>query len=162
MEVRKVPDTQLNIEVSDDGKHVWVDGKEKNIRSSPEGYLRVSIGKHNQWVHRLVARAFIPNPNGWKTVNHKNGDKTDNRVENLEWLSSRANTIDAYERGILKVPHGVSSSTKIVAINLNNRRAYIFDSQMEAERVLGIHQNLRFAMRRKLVTLVMRGAATRY
>lgn len=39
MEVRKAPDTQLNIEVSDDGKHVWVDGKEKNIRSSPEGYL---------------------------------------------------------------------------------------------------------------------------
>ena len=60
------------------------------------GYLRVALSKdgkqYTMKVHRLVAQHFIPNPNNLPEVNHKNECKTDNRVENLEWVSHIQNT----------------------------------------------------------------------
>ena len=49
-----------------------------------------------RWTHKLVARAFIPNPKDKRTVNHKNGIKTDNRTENLEWMSDKEQTYHSY------------------------------------------------------------------
>ena len=70
------------------------------------GYRRVCLSKKNIRkafdVHRLVATAFIPNPKNLPTVNHKNFDKTDNGIENLEWMTFVENLKHAFDNGRYK------------------------------------------------------------
>ena len=72
-------------------------GKERILKPGKErnGYLRVCLSKDRKlkwyYVHVLVLSAFIPNIENLKTVNHINEDKTDNRVDNLEWMTSKDN-----------------------------------------------------------------------
>lgn len=65
-----------------------------------KGYLQVHLWQngrgHSKTVHRLVAKAFIPNPGNLPEINHKNGIKTDNTVSNLEWCSSSDNLLHSY------------------------------------------------------------------
>ena len=81
----------------------------KNATLSADGYLllnwKTSDGKqHSRAIHRLVAEAFIPNPEHKDTVNHIDGDKTNNSVDNLEWATRREQLTHAYAHS-LRVSH---------------------------------------------------------
>lgn len=77
----------------------------KNTPRKGDGYLQISLGtrSHTQksrYLHQIVATAFIPNPENKRFVNHKNGIKADNRVENLEWCTYQENMDHAVETGL--------------------------------------------------------------
>lgn len=73
------------------------------VRHSNSGYQMVTaISGKPQFVHRLVAETWIDNPNHYKEVNHINGDKNDNRMENLEWVTPSQNIRHAFQIGLKK------------------------------------------------------------
>lgn len=72
--------------------------------------LQLSGKKKKFQIHRLVAEAYISNIENKKYVNHKNGIKTDNRCENLEWVTQEENQIHAYANGLQVPNNGVKFS----------------------------------------------------
>ena len=106
--------------------------KEKILKhgSSKEGYLRVNLCKEGKvtthTVHRLVAQAFIPNPDNKSQVNHKDEDKTNNKVENLEWVTNKENI--NYGTRIERC------SKPIYGINVKTNEKIEFSSTREAGR----------------------------
>ena len=101
------------------------------------GYQMVSAGagrSPSRRVHRMVAETWIANPNHYEQVNHINGDKTDNRAENLEWVTQSQNMRHAYRTGLNK---GSGKPIRIV------ETGEVFESQTECARRIGcVRQNV--------------------
>ena len=73
-----------------------------------DGYVDITISlgsrknKRTFKVHRIIAEVFLSNPNNLPQINHKNGIKTDNRVDNLEWCSQSENIVHGFNSGLYK------------------------------------------------------------
>ena len=72
-----------------------------------QGYLTIKIAGKSYKVHRLVAEAFLDNPNNFEQVNHIDGNKDNNAVSNLEWCNNKQNAIHAAKNGL--TPSGSKS-----------------------------------------------------
>lgn len=96
-----------NYKISNCGQVMNSRGLIMKQRTTPSGYKEIGLrnGRKNQkffLIHRLVAIAFIEKVNGKEYVNHKDGDKFNNAVSNLEWVTQSENQLHAYETGLQK------------------------------------------------------------
>lgn len=111
-EWRSIVGTKGFIEVSNEGRaRSLLTGTPRLLKAQPDkkGYLRLRVTiereKMSFKMHREIAKAFIPNPNNLPQVNHKDGNKMNNNVGNLEWCTNRQNQIHALALGL----HGEKS-----------------------------------------------------
>lgn len=104
-------------------------GKPIKPKNNGNGYLNIGVHYNGEikyeYIHRIVATLFIPNPYNKKCVNHINGIKADNRVENLEWVAHSENTIHAYKNGLWENQRkSVGGNNKRRVVNLDSNIIY--------------------------------------
>lgn len=116
-------------------------GKERILKPTPDarGYLKVDL-RHGEkrkgmMIHRLVAFAFIENPDleNFKEVNHKDEDKTNNCVDNLEWCNTKYNS----NYGTRNIRKGLACRKRIYSLDKDGTITY-YNSRNEAGELLGI------------------------
>lgn len=133
-EVWKAWPENVEKEVSSRGRFRSIHGHYYKPWIGNGGYLQVTFRMNGKWVHkkvhRLVAQTFLQNKNNWAEVNHKDCDRTNNCVENLEWCTR------AYNREY-KEKFGKSQSRPVFAVNLSTLKVFWFESQCEAGRAIG-------------------------
>ena len=120
--------------------------KEKILKpfKNPKGYQLVKLYKNKhkctKKIHRLVAEAFIPNKNNLPQVNHIDGNKMNNNVNNLEWCTNKENQIHAWENNLQKRKFGKENkfSKKVIQYDLKMNFIKIWDSIEEARKTLHI------------------------
>ena len=83
--------SKSRITIRKDGKKLTTKGRILRTAKDAKGYIRVQISNKTIKIHREVAKSFIPNPLNLEEVNHIDGDKSNNNVDNLEWCTHKQN-----------------------------------------------------------------------
>lgn len=115
------------------------------IPHEKNGYLAVNLFKHSKckhfYIHRLVAEAFIPNPDNLSEVNHMDCNKHNNAVENLEWCDRKRNLNHSYENGLKRTGelHGMHKLTECEVSEIRNLMGNV--PQCEIAKMFGVSQS---------------------
>lgn len=114
------------------------------------GYLRVSILGRKYFIHRVIAELFVPNPDNKPEVNHKDGNKTNNKADNLEWVTRSENMKRAYKLGLQKSSEKQKQAVskwnkehrikKVYQYDTKGNLLNIFKSQQEAAKILNLSE----------------------
>jgi hypothetical protein len=116
--MKNISNTNYKVDVL--GNIYGLDGRILKPGKDKKGYLRVVLSIENKLctkkVHRLIAQTFIPNIENKPQVNHINGIKNDNRVDNLEWVTAKENTKHAIDNGLFYF------NTSKQSININTKK----------------------------------------
>ena len=142
---RTVPGTDGCIEVSDQGRvRSLLRGTPYILKTQPDkkGYRRLRVTINRQKLsfklHRIVAEAFIPNPDRLPQVNHIDGDKDNNSVSNLEWVTNKQNARHAIENGlwvsVIEGANRMNASRRMPVIGMRGDELRRFESVGAAER----------------------------
>lgn len=103
-----------------------INGEIRKLQKYPNGYMFIAYKEKHYSIHRLVAEAFIPNPENKTQVNHIDGNKSNNDISNLVWATNGENIQHAYDNGLIK------KTRKVYCKELDRT----FDSMREASREL--------------------------
>ena len=122
---------------------IHIEEKELKFLYDKDGYLktafRVDGKRYYRRVHRIVAMAFIPNPENKPVVNHKNGIKDDNRVENLEWATFSENTQHGFDVLGRKGNNGGMNKPCVSIDLITMKIVKEYNSIQEASDDMGVH-----------------------
>lgn len=141
---KPIADYEETYFISNLGRIRRKDGYKMKNHLGKIGYYTINLSRNGKikqfYVHRLVASAFIPNPCGYKYINHKDEDKTNNNVGNLEWCTQKHNLNWGTSRARLSKsrmenPH---NNRCVSQYTLDGKFVNAFYSTAEAERVTGI------------------------
>lgn len=122
------------------GRYHWPEMIFRVHLSRKNGYYRVRVAGKMCAVHRLVAEAFIPNPDSLPEIDHINRAKGDNRVKNLRWVTHELNM---QNRGCPEIPErgGDKKKIPVVRINPNGIVTERWESITDAARAAGVNKN---------------------
>ena len=151
--IKDFPDYKISIT-----GNVWSMKSRKWLKpaNNKRGYLYISLRKdgktYTKTIHNLVAKAFIPNPDNKPQINHIDGNKTNNLVNNLEWVTAKENNQHAWDIGLKENARKASSEIGKITGKVTIKKAIesrkkkvicletgqIFNSATEASRYLGL------------------------
>ena len=154
--------TKRGYKILDDGTIIGVGGNARKLYPNRSGYMQFHVNisgrQMTYMIHRLVAMAYLDNADNLPEVNHKDGDKLNNKVSNLEWCTRSHNILHGIKNGLIGVHMKGKSGSKhqrsrpVFQFDKDGNQIQEYGSIREAGRITGIGKVINDALKGRLKT----------